>query len=495
MLIAFLHPLNAGFTALAGQARKAPGLVAVLSALLLCTPAPDGLAQTAPLLQAQTRQAASPKKATGRAAPKKAATPAARKRKPAARSAQPTRSSRGRVSPAAAATTATAAAATTVAIAAPKPPIQADGVAEQRLLEVLELTSTGQTEQALAKAQALVRDYPNFQLAQLTLGDLLLARAHPLHELGNAQAQAHTPQAAEVLQDLRAESWQRVAAQKAALPVGAVPQQFLQVPPSSRHAIAVDASFSRLYLFENTAQGLRLVADYYASVGKLGIEKEVEGDQRTPLGVYFVTSKIQAKALPPFYGAGALPLNYPNPLDLRRGKTGHGIWLHGTPPDQFARAPQATDGCVALADPDFARLLSTVDVRTTPVVIAKDLQWVQPQSLDTMRQAFDMILDSWHQAKTAGDMGLLLSFYAPDFQGSRKINLANWSQQLSREVKSLAGRSLELKDRSYLRWSDEDDVMVVTFGEVAEGSRTGPTRRQYWRRNGSYWQIFFESTV
>jgi cyclophilin family peptidyl-prolyl cis-trans isomerase len=98
----------------------------------------------------------------------------------------------------------------------------------------------------------------------------------------------------------------------------------------------VDASRSRLYLFENTPQGLRLVADYYASVGKLGIEKSVEGDQRTPLGVYFITSRLDPATLRDFYGAGALPLNYPNPLDQLRGKTGSGIWLHGTPPDQFS---------------------------------------------------------------------------------------------------------------------------------------------------------------
>ena len=44
-------------------------------------------------------------------------------------------------------------------------------------------------------------------------------------------------------------------------------------------------------------KGLVLVADYYASVGKLGTEKVVEGDQRTPLGVYYITSRLDAKQL------------------------------------------------------------------------------------------------------------------------------------------------------------------------------------------------------
>jgi hypothetical protein len=34
--------------------------------------------------------------------------------------------------------------------------------------------------------------------------------------------------------------------------------------------------------------------------------------------------------------------------------------------------------------------------------------------------------------------------------------------------------------------------MVVTFGEVTDGTLTGPTKRQYWGRQGSQWKIFFE---
>ena len=38
--------------------------------------------------------------------------------------------------------------------------------------------------------------------------------------------------------------------------------------------------------------------------------------------------------------------------------------------------------------------------------------------------------------------------------------------------------------------------MVVTFGEVAEGARTGPVKRQYWlRQGGGAWKIFFEGVI
>ena len=362
---------------------------------------------------------------------------------------------------------ATKAAATTHPAAAPPPAALHDGQAETRLIAVYQLAAAGRGREALAQAESLARDYPHFQLAQLALGDLLMSRTRPVRRTGDMPPVpdgAPGAQAAATLQELRTESRQRVDARRSRPPEHSVPAQFLELPTSSRHAIAVDASRSRLYLFENTSTGLRLVADYYASVGKLGIDKTVEGDQRTPLGVYFITSRLDPATLKDFYGAGALPINYPNPLDQSRGKTGGGIWLHGTPPDQFSRAPLATDGCLALANPDLERILRTVEPRSTPVVIAKQLQWVAPHSVQSERKSFDAVLNAWRNAKSEGDMKRLLGFYAPDFQSYRKKPLEEWSQVLQAETRALKGRELQLKDKSYLRWTDSTDTMVVTFG-------------------------------
>ncbi len=37
--------------------------------------------------------------------------------------------------------------------------------------------------------------------------------------------------------------------------------------------------------------------------------------------------------------------------------------------------------------------------------------------------------------------------------------------------------------------------MVVTFGEVLSGSRSGAVRRQYWVRQDRQWKIFFEGVI
>ncbi|WPB58894.1 L,D-transpeptidase family protein [Xylophilus sp. GOD-11R] len=368
-----------------------------------------------------------------------------------------------------------------------------DGDAEARLIEIYRLIGVGDAGKALAQAERLVTDYPQFQLGQLVYGDLLTLRVRPVRMLGDLPDAE--PRDAVALDALRLESAMRLKALRERPPAGNVPMQFAKLASSSKHAIAVDASRSRLYLFQNSPSGMTLVADYYISVGKSGIDKSIEGDMRTPLGVYYITGSLDPRTLKAFYGAGALPINYPNPLDTRQGKTGGGIWLHGTPADQFSRPPLATDGCVVVANPDLRRILATVEPRSTPVVIAERLQWVPPQAATAASRAFETTFAAWRTAKTAGDMLGTMAFYAQDFASYGK-SLADWSMVVQQDMARNGRRALQTKDLSILHWqSGNTNSMVVTFGEVAEGATTGPVRRQYWLQVQGLWKIIFEGTI
>ena len=378
------------------------------------------------------------------------------------------------------------------------------GQAEARLIGIYQLISQGQHREALALADRLVKDHPNFQLAHLVHGDLLSLQARPVRQLGDVP-DTKALAASQQLSTLREESRRRLLALTERPPEGSIPTQFLALAPQSRHAIAIDASRSRLYLFENlnparSSPGddrqpkLKLVGDFYISVGLSGIEKSVEGDKRTPLGVYYITSNLTPADLPDLYGVGALPINYPNPLDVQRGKTGSGIWLHGTPSDQFVRAPQASDGCVVLSNPDLERLLRTVQIRTTPVVIAPELQWVQPDALSSDRVQFESVLEAWRRSRSEGNLAELKGFYSSRFSNQGR-DLAQWWPRVEGELRSTGPRELAIKDLSVLRWNDTDDTRVVTFGEVAAGQTRGVTKRQYWIRENDRWTIFFEGTI
>jgi hypothetical protein len=147
-----------------------------------------------------------------------------------------------------------------------------------------------------------------------------------------------------------------------------------------------------------------------------------------------------------------------------------------------------------LANPDLDHIIKTVEVRSTPVVIASQLRWVTPSSLRAEGEAFKDALQAWRNAKTSGNLSHILSFYTADFSANGKT-LQQWAPTLKSELATMRGRTIQLKDVSYLRWTDTSDTMVVTFGEVAEGVRNGLTKRQYWTREGNQWKIFFEGVL
>jgi L,D-transpeptidase YnhG len=404
-----------------------------------------------------------------------------------------------------------AAAAKTPSKAAPKTAAPASGLdAEARLIQIYQRIGQAQTRQALKLADQLVKDYPTFALAQLVHGDLLSSQTRPLKAMGDMPEATLRAAQPGTLAELREESLLRIKALRERPPAGMVPSQFVRLSPRNKHAIAVDPSRARLYLFENGASGLRLIDDFYMSVGKLGIDKAIEGDLRTPLGIYFVTNTLDPNSLKDLYGAGALPINYPNPYDLRRGKTGSGIWLHGVPSNQFARAPKATDGCVAVSNPDLQRIINTVEIRSTPVVIAPSLQWVNPNVASPEAKAFDNVWEQWRSAKASGDLTRTMAYYTADFNSYGKT-LAEWTGVVKNDIALAKGKPLHIKDQSILyapeytgsniinaSTSSQNATMVVTYSELRAGTTSAPTKRQYWLRSSAtqnQWKIFFEGFV
>lgn len=381
------------------------------------------------------------------------------------------------------------------------------GTPEARLLRVYALMAEADGNQALEEARKLAQDVPTFSLAHLVYADLLKARTAPLVAFGGAASGAAEagkegspgfdfPQV-ERLKDLSAEARARVGGATSMPPPGTLPSQFAFLSPLVHNAIAVDASRSRLYLFENTPNGMVLRRDYYASVGKLGTAKRIEGDLRTPLGVYFVTGRLAKAKLADRYGASAMVLNYPNQYDQLRGRTGSGIWLHGVESSYFSRAPQATDGCVALSNTDLLHLSAGVDRQTTPVLIADRLDWVTPDTAAKIPDDFALALASWRSARQLADPSTELAFYAgvprPAPAGSAPAQ--HWVDVLRAERSRPLSQAVQLTQLSVLAWHDLDDVMLVTYSESNGRDAHPRLKRQYWLLRDGRWQIVFDGAV
>ena len=364
---------------------------------------------------------------------------------------------------------------------------------EARLIEVYRAVARGD-RQALPLAAALVRDVPGFQLGQLVYADLLLA--HSGNAPGLSTATDGPPVVRERLRKLRAEANRRLGSLTEMPPPGTVPEQVLQLARNVRHVVAVDASHSRFYVFEQQPHGLQLIRSFYASIGQAGFDKRVEGDLRTPLGVYFITSRLDDQQVEELYGIGALPLNYPNEHDRRLGRTGSGIWLHGVPRATYSRSPYATEGCVALANDDMAYLMAVLQTRRTPVIVADELKWATPTHQTAERHGFEALLTQWQQARARNDVRILTALQTDDFsaRGSSPLRRVSTGSEDQRDRQEAAQQAV-WRDVSVFRWKRQDEVAIVNYSAVNTKPPRSIDRRQYWVREHGRWRLFFDGAV
>lgn len=367
---------------------------------------------------------------------------------------------------------------------------------ESRLVAAMTQAWAGDYLAALADLDALLQARPDFRLARFLYGELLLARA------GRALPQ---PFVERVLADPQAQARRHALLEEARLrwqhrlegpPRDAVPAAVLRLAPRYRHVIVVDLRRNRLYVFENDDGMARLVADFYASIGAAGVGKQFEGDLRTPVGVYRVTEYLPDDSLPELYGVGAFPVNYPNAWDRYFGRTGDGIWVHGVPRDTYNRAPLASEGCVVLANEDFAALRAYMRPGVTPVVLTADLQWLTREQARAQQGALMAALGGWRSDwEHAGASGGR-DYYADSYVSARGMNNVEFVRDQRAVGLGDADVDIKLEDISLFQYPGEPNLALVSFTQVYRGNNFDRVlrRQQYWRRDGEQgWQIVHET--
>ena len=360
---------------------------------------------------------------------------------------------------------------------------------EDRLSAVYEAIEANKLDAALKQIDALIAEYPNFRLAHLVRGDLLLARARPLQTFGNVVKTV--PQ--ERVEGLREEALARLRAQRERPGDNRVPRYVLQLNAEQKHALVVDSRRSRLYVYANDGGRPHLVADYYVTLGKNGTEKTREGDQKTPIGVYHVTANLPRKKLTDFYGAGAFPINYPNEWDRRQGRNGHGIWLHGVPSDVYSRPPRASDGCIVLAIADLQALGAQLQIGLTPVIIADEIEWSDAAALQAERASLAAALEQWRADWQSRDTERYLAHYSERFAAPGQ-NFASWAEHKHKVAAARKWIKVNLGRVTMLRYPRERDVVVVTFDQDyrSDGLSNLMKKRQYWAKEAERWKIIYE---
>ncbi len=362
---------------------------------------------------------------------------------------------------------------------------------EQQWLSAAEQFEQGQLTEAEKSLQALLKQQPNFRLARWLYGDLLAARSgkklKPPAGSGDLKAQDLADEASLRLQGLRAPP-----------PAGHLPDTLLQPSWTTRHIAVVDLSRARLHLIENKGGKLQPLRSHFVGIGRKGFGKQTQGDLRTPVGVYRITGFTPDSELPELYGAGSLPLDYPNLWDQRKKRSGSGIWLHGVPRQTYVRPPRSSEGCVTLSNEELLALKPYLLPGKTPVILSDKVNWVSPADLEAARKDFLPQIESWRQAWSSKNTARYLAYYAKDFISEDGMNLAQFTVFKRRVNDGKKYIKVALTEVEAYRYPGESNLVMVRFKQDYRSDNLSRVSRkqQLWRRNGAGpWGIVSEEML
>ncbi|MGA1933439.1 L,D-transpeptidase family protein [Arcobacter sp. YIC-464] len=178
---------------------------------------------------------------------------------------------------------------------------------------------------------------------------------------------------------------------------------------SKKYILFSNKKDKKLYLYENKNKTLKKLFEDDVITGEVSGDKYIEGDKKTPIGVYDLTKK--KTKLDQFYGPFALVTSYPNNFDKSLNKKGHGIWIHGMPLN--GDREEFTRGCIALDNEKLVDLGSKINLEDS-VLITSEEEFIKPT-----KDELSTVLASVNQWKLTWKYSLIdeyLNFYSNEFK-------------------------------------------------------------------------------
>lgn len=202
----------------------------------------------------------------------------------------------------------------------------------------------------------------------------------------------------------------------------------------AHHVILVEKSTHKLHIYENAATNPKLVKTYDIATGKTKGDKSVNGDHKTPEGIYTIYEFIPAAELlrrhgkyAEIYGPGAFPMDYPNFIDKRAGKGGGGIWLHSTDDDKRISKGLDSRGCVVVKQQDLKDISEYLDLEKSPIIVVQDIHFLSKSTWERNRKDINDVVQKWITAWQTKDFDTYINSYDKDrFYDNKHKNYNNY---------------------------------------------------------------------
>jgi len=278
-----------------------------------------------------------------------------------------------------------------------------------------------------------------------------------------------------------------------------VPDVLLSYGGLTPYIIIVDKSTYTLYLLRQE-NGKRSVVDSFAcKTGRNHGDKEREGDQRTPEGVYFFTGiyerddilKLVGSDKAYLYGDRAFTTNFPNMIDRFQGKNGGGIWLHGTDRSFEEMSPNDTRGCVVTTNETIAALSEYISLYSTPMIIVDTLKMVSKHEIAETTDAILRQIEDWRKAWA----GKMLADYSHHYAGGFHAQGMDREQWIARKKNIFNAYTIDHITLENISVYRHNEGLIIQFMQNYAASNTSGTgiKTLYLMRENNSWGIVTEN--
>lgn len=361
--------------------------------------------------------------------------------------------------------------------------------AEIELLRILDFMRNGNNESALVSAEKLSKNFPNFKLGKIIYADLLSAHLNKKPLLGSKSEDKG-------LNDLKSEAKARINFDSVYKKKDLLPKSIIQLSNKIKYAFLIELSKSRLYLVKNSNGVPEIIADFYVSIGKAGFNKKISGDNKTPVGIYKITSQLIDVDLPELYGSGAYPINYPNEWDKRNKKTGYGIWIHGVPRDVYSRPPLTSEGCIVTSNHTLKKLGKYISIGETPVILVEKVKWIKRNEWHQNKNNAIEIINSWEETWESLDPHAFISKHSINFS-SEKHNFEQRVAHILRIIKKKTFIKVEIENLNLFYYPKTGGLIYSDFKQNYESNnfKTSSKKKLFWKiEKDGEWRILYEDT-
>jgi murein L,D-transpeptidase YafK len=264
-----------------------------------------------------------------------------------------------------------------------------------------------------------------------------------------------------------------------------------------------------MYLLQNTTGKWKVLRSFDMGIGAVPGRKKTAGDKRTPEGLYFIIERKEKRELSSIYGPLAYVLDYPNQQDRQEGRTGQGIWIHGTEPDSF---PGETKGCLEIANDQLLLLASylkdgigtpvfIVDVETEDPLSIPDFEMIKNkrEKMFVQREQFEKefknLLANWEKAWESRDIDRYKEFYDTSGFQSQGIRWKSWAERKIRTFEIYS--SIDVTIDKVLLMDISENTATLKFLQTYKSDKNSQENGKQLvleKKNGS-WKITREVTI